>query len=80
MSRGWVLDAALSHAGDGKVFADYLHSAGAREIAELRLGKSTEQLYENAEKLHRSSTATPTGRPPSGSPTPTSTKPGPLAC
>jgi hypothetical protein len=50
---GWVLDAALSHAGDRKVFAAYLHSAGAREIAELRLGKKTDELYENAEKLQR---------------------------
>ena len=50
---GWVLDAALSHAGDGKVFAAYVHSASSREIAELRLGKKTEQLYEQAEKLHR---------------------------
>jgi hypothetical protein len=50
---GWVLDAALTHAGNSKVFAAYLHSASAHEIAELRLGKKTEQLYENAEKLHR---------------------------
>ena len=50
---GWVLDAALTHAGHGKVFAAYLHSAGAREIAELRLGKKAEQLYADAEKLHR---------------------------
>ena len=50
---GWVLDAALTHAGDGKVFAAYLHSAGAREIAELRLGKRAEQLYADAEKLQR---------------------------
>ena len=50
---GWVLDAALGHAGDSKVFAAYLHSAGAHEIAELRLGKKTEQLYAEAEKLHR---------------------------
>ena len=42
---GWVLDAALTHAGDSKVFAAYLHSASAHEIAELRLGKKTEQLY-----------------------------------
>jgi len=27
------------------VFAAYLHNAGAHEIAELRLGKKTEQLY-----------------------------------
>ena len=50
---GWVLDAALTHSGDGKVFAAYLHSASAHEIAELRLGKKTEQLYEEAEKLHK---------------------------
>jgi hypothetical protein len=50
---GWVLDAALTHAGNGKAFAGYLHSAGAREIAELRLGKKAEQLYADAEKLHR---------------------------
>jgi hypothetical protein len=45
--------AALTHSGDGKVFAAYLHSASAREIAELRLGKKTEQLHEQAEKLHK---------------------------
>jgi ParB/RepB/Spo0J family partition protein len=50
---GWVLDAALSHAGDKKVFAAYLHSASAREIGELRLGKKTEQLYTDAEKLQK---------------------------
>jgi hypothetical protein len=42
---GWVLDAALTHAGDKLVFAAYLHSISAREIAELRLGKKTDQLY-----------------------------------
>src|SRR5215216_7361430 len=42
---GWVLDAALTHSGNGKVFAAYLHSAGSHGIAELRLGKKTEQLY-----------------------------------
>src|SRR3954447_4550590 len=50
---GWVLDAALSHTGDKNVFAAYLHSTGAHEIAELRLGKKTEQLYAEAEKLHK---------------------------
>ena len=48
-----MLDAALTHAGNRKVFAAYLHSASAHEIAELRLGKKTEQLYADAEKLHR---------------------------
>jgi ParB/RepB/Spo0J family partition protein len=50
---GWVLDAALSHGGNSKVFAAYLHSASAHEIAELRLGKKTEQLYAQAERLHK---------------------------
>jgi hypothetical protein len=50
---GWVLEAALGHAGDTKVFAAYLHSAGGHEIAELRLGKKTEALYAQAEKLHK---------------------------
>ena len=50
---GWVLDAALSHSDDSKVFAAYLQSVSAHEIAELRLGKKTEQLYADAEKLHK---------------------------
>ena len=50
---GWVLDAALTHNGNSKVFAAYLHSASSHEIADLRLGKKTEQLYEHAEKLHK---------------------------
>lgn len=50
---GWVLGAALRHADDRKVFAAYLTTATANEIAELRLGKKTEQLYAEAEKLHQ---------------------------
>jgi ParB/RepB/Spo0J family partition protein len=50
---GWVLDSALRHAGDRKVFAAYLHSAGYHEIAALRLGKKSEELYAQAEELHR---------------------------
>ena len=61
---GWVLDAALTHAGDSKVFAAYLHSASAHEIAELRLGKKTEQLYAEAEKLHRQLDRYAYGPPP----------------
>ena len=49
---GWVLDAALTHAPDSRVFAAYLHAASAHEIAELRLGKKTVELYAQAEKLH----------------------------
>src|SRR3954452_19289788 len=61
---GWVLDAALSHSTDGKVFAAYLHSASAHEVAELRLGKKTEQLYADAEKLHRQLDRYAYGPPP----------------
>src|SRR3954465_9965419 len=61
---GWVLDAALSHAGEKKAFAAYLHSTGAHEIAELRLGKKTEQLYAEAEKLHKQLDRYAYGPPP----------------
>ncbi|HET6507380.1 MAG TPA: ParB/RepB/Spo0J family partition protein [Baekduia sp.] len=50
---GWVLDAALTHAGDRKVFAAHLSTVDRREIAELRLGKKTDELYAEAEKLHK---------------------------
>jgi hypothetical protein len=49
---GWVLDAAMRESGE-KTFAAYLDSVTSHAIAELRLGKKTEQLYEQAEKLHR---------------------------
>jgi c-di-AMP phosphodiesterase-like protein len=47
-----VLDAAMSCTGS-KTFAAYLHSAGSQEIADLRLGKKTDELYAHAEKLHK---------------------------
>jgi hypothetical protein len=49
---GWVLDAAL-RAGDGKVFAAHLDTIRAGAIAELRLGKKTDALYEQAAALHK---------------------------
>jgi hypothetical protein len=61
---GWVLDAALSHVGDSKVFAAYLHSASTHEIADLRLGKKTEELYADAEKLHKQLDRYAYGAPP----------------
>src|SRR5215211_1267035 len=36
---GWVLDAVLAAGDTGGVFAAHLHTAGAHEIAGLRLGK-----------------------------------------
>ena len=49
---GWVLDAAMRETGE-KTFAAYLDSASLHAIAELRLGKKTDALYAEAEKLHR---------------------------
>ena len=49
---GWVLDSALRD-GAVKVFSAHLSQVGSREIAELRLGKKTEDLYVEAEKFHR---------------------------
>jgi hypothetical protein len=63
---GWVLDAALGHSGDRKVFAAYLHSASAHEITDLRLGKKTEQLYTDAERLHKQLDRYPYGPPQIG--------------
>ena len=75
---GWVLDAALQHAGDTTVFAAYLHSAGAHEIcgSARRSTSSTPR----ARSCTASSTATPTARRPCGSPTKTSTGRAPAAC
>ena len=42
----------MTHTG-GKTFAAYLHTASANEIADLRLGKKTDELYAHAEKLHK---------------------------
>src|SRR5215208_2782333 len=62
---GWVLDAALTTAGDtGGVFAAHLHTAGARGIAGLRLGKKTEQLYTECERLHHQLDRYAYGPPP----------------
>ena len=60
---GWVLDAAMRETGD-KTFAAYLDSASSHAIAELRLGKKTEQLYAEAEKLHRQLDRYAYGPPP----------------
>lgn len=49
---GWVIGQALRHGGS-KTFGAYLNQAGAQEISELRLGKKTEALYAEAEKLHK---------------------------
>jgi ParB/RepB/Spo0J family partition protein len=60
---GWVLDAALRH-GNGKVFAAYLDTASAHEIAALRLGKKTDALYAEADKLQRQLDRYAYGPPP----------------
>jgi hypothetical protein len=60
---GWVLDAAMRETDD-KTFAAYLDSASSHAIADLRLGKKTEQLYAEAEKLHRQLDRYAYGPPP----------------
>jgi hypothetical protein len=54
----------LTPAGDDRVFAAYPHAASTHEIAELRLGKKTEQLYAEAKKLHRQLDRYAYGPPP----------------
>lgn len=49
---GWALGRAMS-GSEFKVFATYLNSTGAREVEALRLGKKTEALLAEAEKLHK---------------------------
>jgi hypothetical protein len=49
---GWVLDAAVRE-GDTKVFAQHLGHIDGYEIAQLRLGKKTEQLLEEATAMHK---------------------------
>jgi ParB/RepB/Spo0J family partition protein len=60
---GWVLDAALRETGD-KTFAAYLESASSHAIAELRLGKKTEALHAESERLHRQLDRYAYGPPP----------------
>jgi hypothetical protein len=60
---GWVLDSALRQA-DAKVFAAHLSQVDSREIAELRLGKKIEELYVEAETLHKQIDRYAYGPPP----------------
>jgi ParB/RepB/Spo0J family partition protein len=48
---GWVLDSALRE-GHSKTFAAHMAQFGSHEIADLRLGKKTEELLDEASKLH----------------------------
>jgi hypothetical protein len=59
---GWVLDAALTHSGDSKVFAAYPHMASARAISEPRRGAARRPSSSTARRRSctASSTATPT--------------------
>src|SRR5450755_3024840 len=60
---GWVLDSALRD-GNVKAFAADMNQASAHEISELRRGKKTEELYVEAEKLHKQVTPHAYGGPP----------------
>ena len=49
---GWVIDSALRD-GSSKVFAAHLTQLDSYEIADLRLGKKTEALLDEAVTLHK---------------------------
>jgi ParB/RepB/Spo0J family partition protein len=49
---GWVIDSALRN-GSSKVFAAHLTQLDGYEIADLRLGKKTEALLDEAATLHK---------------------------
>ena len=49
---GWVIDSALRN-GSSKVFAAHLTQLDSYEIADLRLGKKTEALLDEAATLHK---------------------------
>jgi len=49
---GWVIDSALRHGARG-VFAAHLLQLDSYEIGELKLGKKTEQLLDEATQLYR---------------------------
>lgn len=48
----WTLGAVLRD-GDGKLFAAYLAQLHGRDVEQLRLGKKTAALLDEAEELHR---------------------------
>jgi hypothetical protein len=58
-----ALSEALRHS-DSKVFAAYLNTIGSHEIEQLRLGKKTDELYVEAEKLHKQIDRYAYGPPP----------------
>ena len=49
---GWVIDSAL-RSGSSKVFAAHLTQLDSYEVADLRLGKKTEALLDEAATLHK---------------------------
>jgi hypothetical protein len=60
---GWVLGQALRR-DKTKTFAAFLNQTNGHEISELRLGKKTDALYAEAERLHKQVTPYAYGPPP----------------
>ena len=52
-NAGWVIGQALREAGSKGVFGAYLNDVRLTDLPGLRLGKNTDTLVEEAEKLHR---------------------------
>lgn len=50
---GWVLDSALRQTGNHKVFAEHLSQLHPHTIEQLRLGKKSDQLLEEAAGLNK---------------------------
>jgi hypothetical protein len=50
---GWVLDSAFRQTGNHKVFAEHLSQLHPHTIEDLRLGKKTDQLLEEATALNK---------------------------
>ena len=76
---GWVIDSAL-RSGSSKVFAAHLTQLDSYEVADLRLGKKTEALLDEAATLHKKLDRYAYGAPAVGSPRATSTKPALPEC
>ena len=60
---GWVIDAALERTAVG-VFAAHLSRLDSHELPALKLGKKTEQLLEEATRLHKQIDRYAYGAPP----------------
>jgi len=62
-NAGWVIGRALESAGE-EVFGEYLNTVHQGQLASLRLGKKTDALLKEAERLHQQVERYAYGPPP----------------